>query len=247
MAAMESGQNASNQIRQMVNFILQEAHEKAVEIKLKTEHDFNLEKQMLVHNAKLKIQEEYLQKEKDRAVQDRIARSGMIGSSRVRKMTSRDELLQKLLSETTDAIGTVSQGSKDYSALLKDLLRQGLIKIEENDVVVHVRKADIGAMKSVMKSAVEEYTSQMSREAKVKVSPNVTLNEDESKCLPAASPGGVVLVAAAGRIVCDNQLSARLGIVYQELLPKIRTLLFPSSVGTANASTKKPSTEVKKH
>ena len=44
-----------------------------MEIKLKTEHDFNLEKQMLVHNAKLKIQEEYLQKEKDRAVQDRYA------------------------------------------------------------------------------------------------------------------------------------------------------------------------------
>ena len=33
-----------------------------------TEHDFNLEKQMLVHTAKLKIQEEYSQKERDREV-----------------------------------------------------------------------------------------------------------------------------------------------------------------------------------
>lgn len=63
---------ATNQIRQMANFILQEAHEKANEINIKTEHDFNLEKQMLVHNAKLKIQEEYAQKEKDREVQDRM-------------------------------------------------------------------------------------------------------------------------------------------------------------------------------
>ena len=31
------------QIRQMVNFILQEAHEKANEIRVKTEHDFNVE------------------------------------------------------------------------------------------------------------------------------------------------------------------------------------------------------------
>jgi V-type H+-transporting ATPase subunit E len=128
---MEVGQ--SNQIRQMVNFILQEAHEKAVEIKLKTEHDFNLEKQMLVHTAKLKIQEEYLQKEKDRAVQDRISRSGMIGSSRVRKMTARDGLLQQLLAQTTEAIGKVS-GGKEYGALLQGLLRQGLIKIEEDEV-----------------------------------------------------------------------------------------------------------------
>lgn len=70
----------------------------AVEIKLKTEHDFNLEKQMLVHNAKLKIQDEYVQKDKDRAVQDRIARSGMVGDSRVKKMKARDELLQVCMS-----------------------------------------------------------------------------------------------------------------------------------------------------
>ena len=34
--------------------ILQEAHEKANELRVKTEHDFNLEKQTLVHNAKQK-------------------------------------------------------------------------------------------------------------------------------------------------------------------------------------------------
>ena len=102
-----------------------------MEIKLKTEHDFNLEKQMLVHNAKLKIQEEYLQKEKDRAVQDRIARSTTIGNSRVKKMSARDELLQALLKDTTDAIATVAGSGKDYASLLQGLLRQGLIKIEE--------------------------------------------------------------------------------------------------------------------
>lgn len=69
-STMDTG--ASNQIRQMANFILQEAHEKANEINIKTEHDFNLEKQMLVHAAKLKIQEEYTQKEKDREIQDRM-------------------------------------------------------------------------------------------------------------------------------------------------------------------------------
>ena len=37
--------DADRQIRQMVNFILQEAQEKASEIYLKTEHDFSLEKQ----------------------------------------------------------------------------------------------------------------------------------------------------------------------------------------------------------
>ncbi|KAG5177796.1 ATPase, V1/A1 complex, subunit E [Tribonema minus] len=224
---MEAG--SASQIRQMVNFILQEAHEKAVEIKLKTEHDFNLEKQMLVHNAKLKIQEEYVQKDKDRAVQDRIARSGMVGTSRVQKMTSRDQLLQTLLADTTATIDKVSHSADAYPKLLRTLLVQGLIKIEEDDVTVHVRTADVAAMKSVAADAVADYKAQMQKEANLAVTPTVTVNEDPAKCLSAASPGGLVLVAAAGRIVCDNQLAARLSIVYQDLLPKVRALLFPSA------------------
>lgn len=42
------------------------------------------------------------------------------------------------------------------------------------------------------------------------------------------SPGGVAVSAANGRIVCDNTLSSRLTVIYQELLPKIRGLLFPA-------------------
>lgn len=60
----------------------------------KTEHDFNLEKQMLVHNGKLKIQEEYAQKEKDLEIQQRVSRSAAIGVSRVKKMKARDDLLE---------------------------------------------------------------------------------------------------------------------------------------------------------
>ena len=49
----------------MCNFILQESIEKSNEIRLKTEHDFNLEKQTLLHNAKLRIQDEFKEMEKE--------------------------------------------------------------------------------------------------------------------------------------------------------------------------------------
>ena len=87
--------DSSRQIKQMVNFIMQEAHEKVNELKIKvlpltqlyritlstlrqnnqtfqTDHDFNLEKQNLVHNGKLRIQEEYVQKEKDLEIEQRV-------------------------------------------------------------------------------------------------------------------------------------------------------------------------------
>ncbi|CAM9671725.1 unnamed protein product [Phaeothamnion confervicola] len=210
----------------MVNFILQEAHEKANEIKIKTEHDFNLEKQMLVHNAKLKIQEEYAQKEKDREIQDRITRSSMIGSSRVKKMTARDEVMQLLVRDATGQLAKVSTSS-DYSNILKELIKQGLLKIEETKVEVYCRAADIDQVRSVLPSAVFDYKKLMKSQANLAVEPDVTLCEDKARCLPADSPGGVVLTAAHGRIVCANTLSARLDIAYQELLPKVRQLLFP--------------------
>lgn len=64
--------DSSRQIKQMVNFIMQEAHEKVNEIRIKTDHDFNLEKQNLVHAGKLKVQEEYAQKEKDLDIEQRV-------------------------------------------------------------------------------------------------------------------------------------------------------------------------------
>jgi len=46
-----------------------------------------------VHEAKLAIQCEFAKKEKDREIQERIARSAEIQDFRVKKMKTRDELL----------------------------------------------------------------------------------------------------------------------------------------------------------
>ncbi|KAI2496685.1 ATP synthase (E/31 kDa) subunit [Fragilaria crotonensis] len=181
---------ASDQIRQMVNFILQEAHEKANEIRVKTEHDFNLEKQTLVHEAKLNIQEEFTKKEKDREIQERIVRSAEIGGMPCEE----------------DA---------------------GLIKIEENEVVIYCRKDDVPLVEKVLPAAIQEYVDIIERESTVKLTPVVTLNPDRTKDLNDSSYGGVMLTAINGKIVCDNTMSSRLSLVYEELLPSIRAILFP--------------------
>jgi len=217
---------ASDQIRQMVNFILQEAHEKANEIRVKTEHDFNLEKQTLVHEAKLSIQDEFSKKEKDREVQERIARSTEIGECNVKKMKIRDELLHTLLKDAGTKCGIVSRGN-NYSELIQKLIVQGLIKIEEMDVTIYCRKDDIAVVEQVLEKAVAEYVEIMKRESGVTLSPNVTISKDSAKHLPESTNGGVMLVALNGKIVCDNTMSARLKLVYEDLLPAIRYILFP--------------------
>jgi len=210
----------------MVNFILQEAHEKANEIRVKTEHDFNLEKQTRVHEAKLSIQEEFAKKEKDREIQERIARSAEIGECNVKKMKVRDDLLNNLLAEAGEKCAMVARGT-NYPQLLQKLIVQGLIKIEEMDVTVYCRKDDASTVKSIIKAAVAEYVEIMERESGIKLSPKLTMNTDSSKDLPESSFGGVVLTALNGKIVCDNTMAARLELVYEELLPSIRAILFP--------------------
>lgn len=217
---------AHDQIRQMVNFILQEAHEKANEIRVKTEHDFNLEKQTLVHEAKLAIQDEFAKKEKDREIQDRIARSAEIGECRVKKMKVRDDLLQTLLSEAGAKCAMVARG-QNYPHLLQKLIVQGLIKIDEEECTIYCRGEDVKTVEEILPDAMEEYVAIMERESGVKLSPKVKLNDNRDKDLPDSTYGGVKLTAAAGKIVCDNTMSARLTLVYDELLPSIRAIIFP--------------------
>jgi len=219
---------AGEQIRQMVNFILQEAHEKANEIRVKTEHDFNLEKQTLVHEAKLNIQDEFTKKEKDREVQERIARSAEIGECRVKKMKVRDELLKALVAESGAKCAVVARG-QNYPQLLQKLIVQALIKIEEAEVTVFCRTEDTKILQKILPDAVREYIDIMKRESGVLLKPKVSLNTDKSKDLSDKTYGGVLLTALNGNIVCDNTMASRLNLVYDELLPAIRAILFPEN------------------
>lgn len=191
-----------------------------------TEHDFNLEKQTLVHEAKLAIQDEFLKKEKDREVQERIARSTEIGECRVKKMKVRDDLLQTLVQEAAGKCSVVARG-QNYPALLQKLIVQGLIKIEELRVLVFVRASDMSVVQSILPAAVAEYVDIMKRESGVTLKPLVTLNQEASQHLTDDTCGGVLLTALNGHIKCDNTLQSRLKLVYDELLPAIRAILFP--------------------
>ncbi|CAH0481661.1 unnamed protein product [Peronospora belbahrii] len=222
--------DADRQIKQMVNFILQEAQEKANEIRIKTEHDFNLEKQMLVHNAKIKIQEEYKRKEKEREINKRIARSAEIGASRRKKMIARDELLKTLIVEGQVQLKKYTTSDDKNKVLLRDLIVQGLIKLFETDVVVAVRAEDMHLAEMVVNEATEKYIAIMKEEANLDVSKvKVTLNKVADGMLSAAKAGGVVLYAKQGKIVCDNTLDTRLDQIYYDLKPTVRKMLFSAS------------------
>jgi len=141
-------------------------------------------------------------------------------------MRIRDELLQTLVQETGAKCGLVSRG-QNYPHLLQKLIVQALIKIDENDVIIFCRGEDVNVVSQILPDATAEYVEVMERESKITLHPNVIINTERSQDLPESSFGGVKLTAQNGKIVCDNTMSARLTLVYVELLPSVRAILFP--------------------
>ena len=96
--------------------------------------------------------------------------------------------------------------SANYSVLLKQLIIQGLIKIEEQEVEVQCRAEDKDIVSKVLPSAVAEYTSAMKAAGHKErgMNPKVSVS---SIAIPSKScSGGVILTAAHGRIVLNQTL-----------------------------------------
>ena len=208
-----SADDTKKRIDQMCEFILQEAQEKATEINVKTHEECELDRQVLVQEGRMKVQEEYAKKEKDLQVQQRIAQSAEIGRQTKRRMVARDNLLNKLYQLAKERLAQLSINEKDkYTEVLRDLILQGLIKIEEPDIVVRCRKVDLELVRSILPEVREKYIKMMKDECDEDVDVTVTLNEEDNKMLPPppdgtpmlSCSGGIIMEGHSGRLVLDN-------------------------------------------
>lgn len=141
-------------------------------------------------------------------------------------MKIRDDFLNTLVAEAGAKCAVVARGA-NYPQLLQKLIVQCLIKIEEMDAVIYCRTEDAATVKKVLPAAVKEYVEIMKRESSILLVPNVTMNTENSMDLLETTHGGILMTALNGKIVCDNTMSSRLTLVYEELLPSIRAILFP--------------------
>ncbi|KAG0491814.1 hypothetical protein HPP92_005212 [Vanilla planifolia] len=88
--------DVSRQIQQMVRFIRQEAEEKANEISVSAEEEFNIEKLQIVEAEKRKIRQEYDRKEKQVEVRKKIEYSMQLNASRIKVLQVQDDLVNSM-------------------------------------------------------------------------------------------------------------------------------------------------------
>ncbi|KAK6141701.1 hypothetical protein DH2020_024564 [Rehmannia glutinosa] len=220
--------DVSKQIQQMVRFIRQEAEEKANEISVSAEEEFNIEKLQLVEAEKKKIRQEYERKEKQVQVRKKIEYSMQLNASRIKVLQAQDDLVNSMKEAASKELLNVSRDHNNYKRLLKDLIVQSLLRLKEPSVLMRCRKEDLQLVESVVDSAKAEYAEKAKVHAPEIIVDNIYLppapshhNEHALSC-----SGGVVLASRDGKIVFENTLDARLDVVFRKKLPEIRKSLF---------------------
>ncbi|MCO5547798.1 hypothetical protein L7F22_001250 [Adiantum nelumboides] len=218
----------SKQVQQMVRFIKQEAEEKANEISVSAEEEFNIEKLQIVEAEKRKIKQEYERKEKQLEIRKRIDYSMQLNASRLKVLQAQDDLVQGMKEAAEKQLASVAHHHQNYRKILRELMVQALLRLKEPSLLLRCRESDADHVFEVLEDAKNEYMEKANVD-------NVHIHVDNQKFLPPAQDpkrpdhffcsGGVVLASKDGRIVCENTLDARLGVVFKQKLPEIRRRL----------------------
>ncbi|XP_003383410.1 PREDICTED: V-type proton ATPase subunit E 1-like [Amphimedon queenslandica] len=213
-----SDDEVEKQIRQMKQFISQEANEKADEILVKAEEEFNIEKGRLLQTEKLKIDNYYDRKEKQVELQRKIQHSTLLNQARLSVLKAKDDHIKRILEEARQKIGEITRDIPRYQQLLKDLITQGLYQLLEKEVLIRCRKQDYNLIKAIYESAVLAYKKGTGNDC--------TVTLDDKEFLPPDCSGGIDMYTQQGKIKLTNTLESRLELLSGQMMPEIRSMLF---------------------
>ncbi|KAL4940250.1 hypothetical protein BDV06DRAFT_197005 [Aspergillus oleicola] len=218
-----SDDQVAGELRKMTAFIKQEALEKGREIQLKADEEFAIEKSKLVRQETAAIDTQYEKKFKQAAMSQQIIRSTLANRTRLRVLSSRQELLDDLFQQARGQIsGIASKDAKKYQAVLKSLILEGLYALNEANVVVRARNKDKDAVKKAFGEAEKDFKNAVGKDVKVSL--------DEQESLPNDNAGGVVIIGGNGKIEINNTFEERLRLLEIDALPVVRETLFGKNV-----------------
>jgi V-type H+-transporting ATPase subunit E len=220
--------DVSQQIRAMVMFINQEAQEKAEEIKLNAERTARNDTATFIHNEKLRLNIEYEKKTEDVKQQKKIKQSEVQRKGLLKLLADREKLVNQLKETTMEELRKSQAKADEYKRFLLNSTVEAALVIDEAKVFVKCTPEDKGILQQNME-AIEEMYKHCSNEKSFKgkhKEVKFTLNTNQFLSRKEKI-GGVVVTALNSRIIVDNTIAARLGIVIHDQLPQLNRMLFP--------------------
>ena len=166
-----SDDQVNQELRKMTAFIRQEALEKAREIQLKADEEFSIEKSKLVRSETSRIDDEYKKKFTQAGMSQQITKSTLANKTRLRILSSRQELLDKLFEDANKKLAdTASKDKSKYEKVLKNIILEGLYAlVNEKKVTLRCRKKDDDVVKKAAEGAKEEYKKNLKRDVEIQI------------------------------------------------------------------------------
>ena len=96
----------------------------------------------------------------------------------------------------------------------------------ERSVYVEARKEHYNLIKHIMPQCEQDFTAIMKRETGRDFEVTLHMSEYSLEERNKNIIGGVFMRSNDGRIVCDNSFDARIKLIFEHLLPAIRSMLF---------------------
>ncbi|KKA28947.1 hypothetical protein TD95_004672 [Thielaviopsis punctulata] len=216
-----SDDQVSQELKKMTAFIHQEAEEKAREIRIKADEEFNIDKAKLVRSETDAIDAAYDKKLKQAAMAQQITRSTVANKARLTVLAARETLLDDIFVDAETALKkTAATDPARYADTLKNLILEGAYAMNEPALQIRLRKADADVAAKAMETAAAEYKEALGKSVELTVSDDALSDE---------SAGGAIIVGGGGKIFIDNTLEARLAILRENALPAVRQSLFGSN------------------
>lgn len=210
----------TQEMNKMIAFIKQEAVEKAREIQVKADEEFNIEKAKYVRSETVAIEAFFEKKVKQVEIARKIAHSNHVNKNRLKILAARQQALADILSEASTKMQNISK-SAGYDVLLKKLILQSVYQLMDSNVLIKTRKVDVDIAKKVLGDVEKEYTLAFpNKELKIEI---------DSSFLPQDSCGGILASCQNGNIQVSNTLESRLDLLQESILPEIRVMLFGHS------------------
>lgn len=205
----------------MVEFIKKEADEKAKEIELKANEEYEIEKASVVRSETAAIDAQYDRKYKQASLAQQIAKSTVANKTRLKVLEAREDVLTQVFEDAETKLKDLSKDSKKYKTVIEGLIEEGAFALLESSIKVKSKKSDFKIVKDAIPGAIKFYQE--------KTGKSVTIELDESSPLADSIAGGVVVTSANGKIEVNNTLEERLKLLSEQSLPAIRLAIFGPS------------------
>jgi len=213
-----SDQQVDSELRKMTAFIKQEAKEKAREIKIRADEDFQIEKTKLVRQDNDAIDALYQKKLKQASMTQQTTRSTVTNKMRLTVLSARQELVDSIFNEALNQLAAVVEDMAKYQRTLTGLILEGFYAMNELELQIRAKESDYDAVRKAIDQASKEYKEQVGKD--------VSATIDEANPLSAEIAGGIVILGGHGKIDIDNTLETRLQLLKSAAAPAVRADLF---------------------